>query len=141
MDTLDEKNRPTGVVLSCTYYLISVAYSLCALLLIYFKVIPLNEEIKIYFSHLSWFDHFLSFSIGGSGLIGAFYLYHLKKIAVKFFGLALGLNIVSVLWGLVQGDLLQVMGISGALGIAFGIGIVYLIFRYSQRLEKRGRLE
>lgn len=97
-------------------------------LLIFLKVVPLNEAQKTYFENLSVVDYLITIGIGALGVTGAVSLFLMKRQAVKLFGIALVLNITATVWHLFKTNFAAAVGGSGLIGMLIGLGLIFGVF-------------
>ncbi len=126
--------RPTIVWSICIFYLISAGWTLLSYLLIYLRLIPLNEAQEAYFRSLTIFDNGSTVVIAASNLVGAILLFRLKKEAFQFFVAAFVVGLALTGYQIVAKNWLGAIGGPGFVGTVFGWGISVAIIIYSKRL-------
>jgi len=126
--------RPAIVWTICIFYLFSAGWTLLSYLLIYFRLIPLNEVQEAYFRSLTTFNYVSTTVIAASNLVGTILLFRLKKEAFQFFVAAFVIGLAMTGYEIVAKNWIGAIGGPGLVGTFFGWGISVAIIIYSKRL-------
>ena len=134
--------RPINVWIICIFYLLSAGWTLLSYYLIHLGLIPLNEAQEGYFRSLTSFDYGSTIVISASNLLGAVFLFRLRKEALHFFVVALLASLVVTGYQIAAKNWIGSIGAPGFVGVMFGWGISVAIIVYSKRFTAReGRRE
>ena len=126
--------RPAIVWTICIFYLFSAGWTLLSYLLIYLRLIPLNEVQEAYFRSLTTFHYVSTTVIAASNLVGAILLFRLKKEAFQFFVAAFVISLAMTGYEIVAKNWIGAIGGPGLVGTVSGWGISVAIIIYSKRL-------
>jgi len=126
--------RPAIVWTICVFYLFSAGWTLLSYLLIYLRLIPLNEVQDAYFRSLTTFNYVSTTVIAASNLVGAILLFRLKKEAFQFFVAAFVISLAMTGYEIVAKNWIGAIGGPGLVGTVFGWGTSVAIIIYSKRL-------
>jgi hypothetical protein len=126
--------RPAIVWTICIFYLFSAGWTLLSYLLIYFRLIPLNEVQEAYFRSLTTFNYVSTTVIAASNLVGTILLFRLKKEAFQFFVAAFVIGLAMTGYEIVAKNWIGAIGGPGLVGTVSGWCISVAIIIYSKRL-------
>ncbi|MBT5705818.1 hypothetical protein OAH36_05310 [Verrucomicrobia bacterium] len=132
--------RPVLVWVISIFYLISAGFTILSLVLIYSGLIPVNEVQKAYFDGLTPIDHISTVLIGSLNLLGAVFLFILRKHAFHFFLAGFVAGLMTTTYHIIAKNWIETIGTAGFIGAAIGWGISISIILYSKRLRNRGIL-
>ncbi|MDC0254445.1 hypothetical protein OAK75_06060 [Bacteriovoracales bacterium] len=130
--------RPKMVWAISLFYFLSAGHNLLSFILIYSGLIPLNEAQETYFKSQSILDHVFSALIFSANLAGAILLFLLKKYAYQALLYGFIITILMLIYQIIFKNWITVIGTSGFIGTAVGLGISISVILYSKKLvEKR----
>ena len=112
--------RPAIVWTICIFYLFSAGWTLLSYLLIYFRLIPLNEVQEAYFRSLTTFNYVSTTVIAASNLVGTILLFRLKKEAFQFFVAAFVIGLAMTGYEIVAKNWIGAIGGPGLVGTVSG---------------------
>ncbi len=135
-----ESKRPVLVWVISICYFLSAGWTLLSVALILSGAMPPNEAQKQYFQSLSAFDHGSTIVISGANLLGAVFLFLLKKQAFYLFSGAFTVGIALTVIQIFTKNWLGAIGIPGFIGALLGWGIIVAIILYSRSLITKGVL-
>ena len=129
--------RPVLVWVISIYYLISAGFTILSIVLIYSGLIPVDGVQKEYFDGLTLFDHISTVLIGSLNLLGAVFLFILRKHAFHLFLAGFVAGLIATAYHILAKNWIETIGTAGFIGAAIGWGISISIIFYTKRLSNR----
>jgi hypothetical protein len=130
-------SRPAWIWVIGIFYLLSAGLSLLTLTLVFSGASELTPGQAAYFGSMNTVDWLLSASIAITGLAGATALFLLRRIAVRLFIAALGLNVVATLYQMARTNVTQVLGGAGLLGVLLAWSVLGAVILYARSLANK----
>ncbi len=133
---LPQRKRPKLIWVITIFYFVSAGWTLLSFALIYSGVIPLNEAQADYFKSQTILDILFTIVIGLLNLLGAFFLFLLRRTAYYLFLSAFAFGLLMTIYHIIFKNWLAAIGCPGLIGAIIGWGISIAIIIYARKLTK-----
>jgi hypothetical protein len=122
------------------FYALAAGWTLLSFVLVFSGAVQLESAEQTYFHSLNVVDWLLALAGSALDLIGAVFLFLLRRIAVKLFAVSLGLGVLSTAFQALRTNWLEVASGPTLCGSLLGWVIGIAIILYAHRLSKEGVL-
>ena len=133
--------RPFWVKAIFALFVISGLWAILSWSLVLTGRINLQEPQRAYFDSLSIGDYIVTFLLASMNTGAAIGLFLLRKWASNLFWAALVLNLAVTGWNMIAKGLVAALGGSGSVGLLIGMGLLFAVCFYANRLARTGILK
>ena len=130
------RKRPKLAWVISIYYILSAGITILSFVLISTGAIQINEITKAYYDSQNIFDHTLTITIGFLNILGATFLFLLRRYAYHCFLTAFAFGIVMYVYHIIFKNWLGAIAGAGLVGAVIGLLISIAIILYSKKLMK-----
>jgi hypothetical protein len=134
------QKRPKLVWAITVFYVVSAISSGFSLYVIFTGAVPLSAARAEYFKSLTVVDHGITIFLSAANLLGAGYLFAMRRQAPYLFTAALAVNVCLSVWQAARNNWLGALSGPGFVGVLIGWAIAFGICVYSWRLLREGVL-
>ena len=131
------RKRPKLLWIIAIFYILSAGWTVLSFALINSGTIPINEAQKVYFDSQNIFDITLTLAMASLNILGAIFLFLLRRHAFYCFLTAFSLGLLITVYHIMFKNWLGAIGGPGLIGAAIGWIISISIILYSKKLIKK----
>jgi hypothetical protein len=136
-----QANRPIWVWIISIFFMLSAGYTVLSYALIYSGSVPITPAQRAYFSSQTAIDNLATIGIASLNILGAIWLFRLRRAAPYFFLSAFVLSLLLFTYQIAAKNWLGAISGTGLVGVIIGQLLIIGVLVYSFRLRKLGVLK
>lgn len=134
MQIISERKRPVWVWVIAIWFVVGAVVSLASYLAIRSGAIPIKASHQAYLDSLNFIDHAATILLTCMNVLGAIFLFLLRKEAVTLLLGALVLNVLLTTWHVFMKGLASAVS-GGFVAIFFGLSLPCMVCYYAWHLK------
>lgn len=131
------QERSVWIWAASLWFLFSATLTLISLYSFRMGIVSVDDKQKAYFEAMTSFDYVATTTLASLNLLGAVFLFLLRKPAPYLFSAAFALNVLFTTWHAMGKGMLSVISAGHLTSFVFGLAIQLAVCIYCWRLTKQ----